>query len=169
MAWRPRVEGPVVLNRLDLKYDRARNGETTSKIINNFAANTHIGDRTQVAGHYGVKYVRTEFGGTKYDGWTHLLGAEARFDVTKHIDLGVHGSVLYIPGSGTKQFAWGPSIGVSPVDNLWISLGYNFEGFDDEDFEAARYTRHGLYLKLRLKFDEDTARSILDMLSPYDE
>jgi len=170
LAWRPRVEeGPVILNRLDLKYDRSRFGEKTTKIINNFSANTYIGDRTQVAGHYGVKYVKSDFGGIPYSGWTHLLGAEARFDVTEHIDLGIHGSILYIPGSGTKQYAWGPSIGVSPVNNVWMSLGYNFEGFDDDDFEAARYSRHGLYLKLRLKFDEDTARNILDMLSPYSE
>jgi len=169
MAWRPRVEGPVVLNRLDLKYDRSRLGETTTKVVNNLAANTNIGDRTQVAGHYGVKYVHSEFGGTSYAGWTHLLGAEARVDVTRHIDLGVHGSILHVPGNGTTEYAWGPSVGVSPVDNLWISLGYNFSGFEDEDFEAARYTRHGLYLKLRLKFDEDTARSILDMLSPFSE
>jgi len=55
------------------------------------------------------------------------------------------------------------------VNNVWLSLGYNFNGFDDDDFEAARYTREGLYLKLRVKFDEDTARNILDMLSPYSE
>ena len=98
-----------------------------------------------------------------------MVGAEARFDVTKRIDLGIHGSILYVPGSGTTEYSWGPSIGVSPLDNVWLSLGYNFDGFDDDDFDAARYTREGLYLKLRLKFDEDTARSILDMLSPYSE
>ena len=168
-AWRPRVEGPVILNRLDLKYDRSRFGETTTKVVNNLAANTNIGDRTQLAGHYGVKYVRSEFGGIDVSGFTHLVGAEARFDVTKRIDLGIHGSILYVPGSGTTEYSWGPSIGVSPLDNVWLSLGYNFDGFDDDDFEAARYTREGLYLKLRLKFDEDTARSILDMLSPYSE
>ena len=169
LAWRPRVEGPVVLNRLDLQFDRTRFGDSTTKVVNNFAANSNIGDRTQVAGHYGVKYVKTEFGGTKYSGWTHLLGAEARFDVTKHVDLGIHGSILYVPGSGTTEYAWGPSIGVSPVDNVWMSLGYNFDGFADEDFDAARFTRQGLFVKLRLKFDENTARSILNMLSPYDE
>ena len=168
-AWRPRVEGPVVLNRLDLKYDRSRFGDETTRIVNNFAANTNIGDRTQLAGHYGVKYVRSEFGGIAVSGFTHLVGAEARFDVTQRIDLGIHGSILYVPGSGTKEYSWGPSIGVSPLDNVWLSLGYNFNGFDDDDFEAARFTREGLYLKLRVKFDEDTARSILDMLSPYSE
>jgi len=169
LAWRPRVEGPVILNRLDLKFDRSRFGNETTKIVNNLAANAHIGDRTQVAGHYGVKFVDSEFGGIDVSGWTHLVGVEARFDVTERIDLGLHGSILYVPGSGTKEYAWGPSIGVSPADNIWMSLGYNFSGFADDDFEAARYTREGLYLKLRLKFDEDTARSILDMLSPYSE
>jgi len=168
-AWRPRVEGPVVLNRLDVAYDRSRFGDTTTRVVNNLAANTYVGDRTQVAAHYGVKYVQSEFGGIKVSDWTHLLGGEARFDVTERIDLGIHGSILYVPGSGTKEYAWGPSIGVSPVNNVWLSLGYNFNGFDDDDFEAARYTREGLYLKLRVKFDEDTARNILDMLSPYSE
>jgi len=116
LAWRPRVEGPVILNRLDLKFDRSRFGNETTKIVNNLAANAHIGDRTQVAGHYGVKFVDSEFGGIDVSGWTHLVGAEARFDVTERIDLGLHGSILYVPGSGTKEYAWGPSIGVSPAD-----------------------------------------------------
>ena len=103
-AWRPRVEGPVVLNRLDVEYDRSRFGDTTTKVVNNLAANSYVGDRTQVAAHYGVKYVESEFGGIKVSDWTHLLGGEARFDVTERIDLGIHGSILYVPGSGTKEY-----------------------------------------------------------------
>ena len=55
---------------------------------------------------------------------------------------------------GARAFSVGPSFGVSPADQLWLSLGYNVAGFRDPDFEAARYTRQGPYATVRLKFDQ---------------
>jgi len=55
---------------------------------------------------------------------------------------------------------------VSPVDNIWLSAGYNVEGFKDDDFEAAEYSRKGAYLQLRVKFDQNTAKGLLRRISP---
>jgi hypothetical protein len=38
---------------------------------------------------------------------------------------------------------------------LWLSGGYNFYGYRDEDFANGEYTNKGTYLRLRYKFDED--------------
>jgi len=35
-------------------------------------------------------------------------------------------------------------------------VGYNFAGFRDQDFSAARETDEGLYASIRIKFDADT-------------
>ena len=51
-------------------------------------------------------------------------------------------------------------MGVRPVKNLWTSIGFNFEGFVDNDFSAANYTAQGVYLKLRFKADQDTLASL---------
>ena len=57
---------------------------------------------------------------------------------------------------GALSFSGGPSAGVSPGRNLWISAGYNVAGYRDRDFEADRYTRSGPYVTMRFKFDQQT-------------
>jgi len=85
--------------------------------------------------------------------------------VTERIDIGLRGSVLTGKDAGTA-YSWGPSVGVSPVDNVWLSAGYNVQGFKDKDFEAAEYARKGAYLQLRIKFDQNTASGLLRRISP---
>jgi opacity protein-like surface antigen len=58
-------------------------------------------------------------------------------------------------------------VGVTIMNNVWISLGYNFVGFRDEDFSASRYTDRGPFLRVRVKADQDTFRNLrLDSLRP---
>ena len=163
-AWRPRGDELVVLNRLDVGVESNELDANRSKIVNNLAANTMIDERWQLSANYGVKYVREDIAGQKYSNMTHLIGGETRFDVTEKIDLGFGGSALI--GSGSNQYSFGPSIGFSPVDDVWLSAGYNFDGFNDRDFQAAEYSRKGLYLKLRIKFDQNSARGLLKHISP---
>ena len=167
-AWRPRDEDTIIFDRFDVSHRNTEFGESETKIVNNLAVNTMIADRLQVSGNYGVKNVRTEIAGQKLESWVHLLGAEARFDVTERVDIGLRGSLLTSKGTDSAQYSFGPSIGVSPVKNLWLSAGYNVEGFSDDDFEAAEFTRQGAYLQLRFKFDQDTARGLLRRISPRD-
>ncbi|MDB2437956.1 DUF11 domain-containing protein [Hellea sp.] len=165
-AWRPRNEDTIVFDRFDISHDKNANGETETKIVNNFAINQMITDRLQATANYGVKHVQTEVGGQKLTSWNHLLGGEARFDVTEKVDIGIRGSYLTSKGTNTSQYSFGPSVGVSPVKNIWVSAGYNIEGFNDDDFEAAEYSRKGAYLQMRLKFDQNTARGFLNKISP---
>ena len=165
-AWRPRSEDIIIFDRLDISHEKNARGEGESKIVNNAAANVMLSDRWQLTANYGVKRVSTELADTKLKTTSHLLGAETRFDITDKIDLGLTGSFLTTSGTDNVHYSFGPSIGVAPVKNVWISAGYNFEGFTDDDFEAAEYTREGLYLKLRIKFDQNTASGLLRRISP---
>ena len=85
--------------------------------------------------------------------------------MTRKIDLGLSGSAL-ISDSGQTDYQIGPSVGFSPVENTWLTLGWNVKGFNDNDFEAAEFTRDGPFIKLRVKFDQHTARGLLDRISP---
>ncbi len=163
-AWRPRSEDTVIFDRLDISHKTSERGETRTKIVNNLAANTMVSDRWQLSANYGAKYVREDIAGKKLTSFNHLIGGETRFDITKKIDIGLHGSVL--TNGDSAQYSFGPSIGFAPVDDVWISAGYNIEGFSDDDFEAAEYSRDGIYLKLRIKFDQDTAKGLLKRISP---
>ncbi len=166
VAYRPKDEGTVWFNRLDIGYQNADGQAKTTKIVNNAAMNTYINDRWQLSANYGIKYNETEINGQTLDSITHLLGAETRFDITPKIDLGLTGQMLTNSDFSEAQYSFGPSIGIAPVDNVWISLGYNFEGFRDDDFEAAEFSRDGVYVKFRIKFDQDSARGLLRRISP---
>ena len=164
-SWRPRNEDTVWFNRFDVINSRPLNDINTTKLVNNAAMNTMVTDRWQVSTNVGTKYVKTELNDRTVSNWTHLLGAETRFDVTEKVDLGLRGAVMANKDTGTA-YSWGPSVGVSPVDNVWISAGYNVQGFKDKDFEAAEYARKGIYLQLRVKFDQNTADGLLSRISP---
>jgi hypothetical protein len=164
-SWRPRNEDTVWFNRFDILNSQPLNDINTTKLVNNAAMNTMVTDRWQVSTNVGTKFVKTEVSDQTVSNWTHLFGGETRFDVTERIDLGLRGSMMTNKDTGTA-YSWGPSVGVSPVDNVWISAGYNVQGFKDEDFEAAEYARKGVYLQLRVKFDQNTADGLLNRISP---
>jgi hypothetical protein len=69
-------------------------------------------------------------------------------------------SVLHSWGPGTMDYSYGISVGVTPMPNAWVSLGFNFQGFKDGDFSGAEYSAKGLYLKMRLKVDQDSLKQI---------
>ncbi len=165
-AWRPRGEETVYFDRFDLTHSKNVRGETETKLVNNFAMNTMMADNWQLSTNYGVKHVRTDIADQKFTSWSHLVGAETRFDLTEKIDLGLRGQLMTTSGIGTKSYSYGPSIGVAPVKNVWINAGYNVSGFKDDDFEAAEYSRKGAYIQLRVKFDQHTAKGLLRRISP---
>ena len=134
--------------------------------MHNLAVNAAVDDNLQLAVNHGLKYAQFSADGGKYSGLTQLLGGEMRFDLTSRIDLGFHGEALYSYNSRALDYSYGPSIGFTPADNVWLSFGWNFAGFDDDDFAAAEFSHSGPYLKLRIKFDQMTARGLLDAISP---
>lgn len=166
-AWRPDGEGLVVLNRLDLVHNETLGEAQTWKIVNNLGLNMMVTERTQLAGFFGVKYVDTELAGVQVNGMTGLVGGEVRHDITSRIDLGLHAMMMTSEGSDTSEFAIGPSIGFSPMDDVWMSVGYNVVGFRDSDFEAAEFTDQGVFVRFRMKFDADDVGDVLDWISPH--
>lgn len=165
-AWRPRGEGPVVLNRLDFRQDEQIGQSQTWKLVNNLGVNAMLTDRTQVAGYYGVKYSDAQVAGVQVNGFTHLVGGEVRHDITKRWDVGLRGMALVTAEAETMEYTFGPSVGFSPKKNIWASVGYNVWGFSDRDFEAAEYADQGVVFQLRAKFDQLSVGSLLDRVSP---
>jgi len=177
LALRPLDSRWSVLERLELRHESADAGFTdtnslgvpaygggdqvTSRIINNLAVNYRtgpegLGHGTEATLYYGAKYVAGRFADDTYDGYIDVTGFELRQDVGTRFDIGVSGSVQHAWSRGAWSWSGGPSVGVSPAQNMWISAGYNLSGYRDRDFEDDRYTRQGPYLTMRLKFDQTT-------------
>ncbi|MEM7328714.1 MAG: hypothetical protein AAF437_08250 [Pseudomonadota bacterium] len=163
-AWRPRGEGVVVLNRLDVGHLNEVGLQDRSKIVNNFALNAMVSNKTQLSIYHGIKRVETDLQGAHATAVTHLMGGEVRHDLTNKVDLGFQATWSHNDATETGQWSYGPSIGFSPEKNLWISLGWNASGFEDNDFEAARFRQEGPYIKLRAKFDQNTAKGLIKSL-----
>lgn len=163
---RPRGEGLIVYNRLDLRFEDTVGVSTSWKAVNNMALNTMLSDATQVSAYWGLKYARTRINGDTAAGWTNLIGGQLRHDLSPDWDVGFTASALHTALTGTTDYAFGPTVGFKPHDNVWLSVGYNLEGFIDEDFQAAEYSREGFYLKVRAKFDQDSLSGLLDLISP---
>ena len=58
-------------------------------------------------------------------------------------------------GGRSKYYGAGVELGFMVMENLWLSAGYNFFGYDDKDLTSAEYTSKGAFVRMRYKFDED--------------
>ena len=160
LAYRPITSKWQHLNRIDFKSDKQVDVmgtiNRTRKFINNWKGNYMPNRRQQFAFGYGVKYVLDNFDGTEYDGITHYLATEYRHDILHWWDVGAHIDSLYSANAQNKQYSFGLSTGFNLAKNTWFTVGYNYDGFNDSDFSLADYTAKGPYIKLRIKFDQNT-------------
>jgi len=133
----------------------------TTKLINNLSANYLYDRQNQLSLSHGLKYVIDTFDGGKYQGFTQMLGVEYRHDLNREWDVGLHTAARITTIGNNALYSAGASLGHSLAQNIWLSVGYNFSGFRDDDFSAADYTSQGIYIKCRAKFDQFTARQLL--------
>ncbi|MGE0188015.1 MAG: OmpA family protein [Steroidobacteraceae bacterium] len=162
-AYRPVDSRWIVLDKFDLKHqstDSTSQKVTSSRLVNNTHTNWQLNTRTQLGLQFGARYVLTSFDGDEYRGTSALLGADYRHDLNKTFDVGMHGSVMQSFKSGVSTASLGADVGVSFMKNAWVSLGYNFQGYNDKDFDDAHYLSQGPYLKFRIKFDQDTFKDL---------
>ncbi len=70
----------------------------------------------------------------------------------KQWDAGVHASTLFGPGSHDNGL--GCELGYQIQQGAWMSAGWNRFGYYDRDLPDEAYTRAGVYLRVRARFDE---------------
>jgi hypothetical protein len=169
-AHRPAGSAFTFLDKLELREDAVKgavagvagplglldvSGNVTSRrLVNSLSTNFSPNDRQEISFFWGTRYASDKVDGGDVKGWSNVVGADLRFDLSDMVDIGLGANVR--SGLDGRSFAWsaGPSIGVKPFDNGWLSVGWNVAGFHDRDFEDARYTRAGPYVTMRLKFDQ---------------
>jgi uncharacterized repeat protein (TIGR01451 family) len=169
MAYRPLQSRWIALNRLDFVFDSNTDiiGIKTRqrKLIENLTTNFLIDNRNQLSFNFGLKYVVDTFDTDQYSGITNLLGSEFRHDISDKFDIGVHAHTHYSANSEVLKYSTGLSFGWNMMRNIWLSVGYNFDGFEDRDFSAAGYTATGPYIRFRMKFDQDTADEVQNLFN----
>ena len=151
------------LNRTDLVYDEATavaSDAQSWRLINNFNANRRFSAATSLSLQYAFKYVRSEFDDESYTGYTDLIGLDLRHGLNERWDIGANTSVLHSWESDVMDYGIGVDLGFNVAENIWLSLGYNVTGFEDDDFERARYTAKGPFLRFSVKADQRLLKNI---------
>ncbi|HYJ39978.1 MAG TPA: hypothetical protein VEW08_04250, partial [Steroidobacteraceae bacterium] len=169
-AFRPDSSNWIVFDRLEMKFDERSDLQgsfDSGRLVNNLHANWQLNPALQLGLQYGVRYVSSTFEDEKYSGVSDILGFDLRRQLTRRFDLGVHAAALHSWESAVMDYSTGFDVGATIAKNIWVSVGYNFAGFRDDDFSASRHTAQGPYVKIRIKADQDTFKDLsLDSLRP---
>ncbi len=146
------------LGRYERLWERDNTGITNSSRtvdILSAHASMHPSRTLWLSGRLAAKWVSEEVDSAADSFNAQLAGFRVVHDLSKRWDIGFASQVLFEPRRNAMQYSLGPEVGFLMAENLWISLGYNFGGFQDRDLAAMEYTSGGVYLRFRFKFDED--------------
>jgi hypothetical protein len=149
------------LAKYEYKTERDASNATTGTLATrahmvSVHADYHPSRPWWVTGRFAAKWQADRLEGGVRDRFNaQLLSGRFVYDLTEKWDLGVMTAAQF-GQRGARQTAWGVEAGYLLQPNLWLSVGYNRSGFDgDRDLVGYEYTRSGVYLRLRFKFDED--------------
>ncbi|MFA6471250.1 MAG: hypothetical protein WCU00_04330 [Candidatus Latescibacterota bacterium] len=165
LAHRPKNSQWIVLNRLDLIQESSLINKTdllNRRIVNNLNTNYEFNTKTQLSFQYVSKYVLDTVNSEQYKGYMDIFGVEMRNCLTKRFDFGIRSSILHSWDSSQIDYSAGFSFGVNILDNIWLSAGYNFCGFQDSDYSRENFSAQGPYLQFRTKFDQNTIKGALN-------
>ena len=161
VAWQPFDAGSSVLERLDYINESDTHGgisQQTRKLINNIHLNQKF-DRLEIGLHHGIQHILSSNDKTQKENSTLDVGLlEAKYKLNKLWSIGTHGGYSYDWDNNNTEKVAGVSVSASPAKNTQISLGYNFEGFDDHPFDTRAYTSEGVFTQILYKFDQDTLK-----------
>ncbi|WP_298971874.1 hypothetical protein [uncultured Psychrobacter sp.] len=124
-------------------------------IIWSWNGNYHPTRPLTLSGRYAGKYTKFSADGISSDNTAHALYGRGLYDLTERWDIGLQAGTYWNEQADDVSYMLGAEVGYSPMTNLWLSLGYNFMGFEDDDIAYDDTTQQGAYFRLRFKFDED--------------
>jgi hypothetical protein len=140
---------------------RALDGGWSTRLSVNWSPRSLFLDRSEVALFWGARYVAGEI---RRRGHRRVEQRDRRRFPPRPQRHDRRRRRRHRPRRPRRRFslAWsaGPSLGFTPFENGWLSVGWNLAGFHDRDFEEARYTRSGPYVRMRFKFDQLTLQSL---------
>ncbi|MBF7687390.1 DUF11 domain-containing protein [Acinetobacter sp. EC24] len=151
------------LSKVEYRYDHNQTDLTNPYLKQVYIFSHHVNyhpvkDWT-VSGQYAVKSVNTTFSNVESSGITHMLSARTMYDINDRWDAGVHAGALWSNVTSGQRILLGAEVGYLVAANLWVSGGYNFSGYKDDDLVESDTTLQGAYLRFRFKFDENLFKS----------
>ena len=148
-----------MLNKLEYRYENdATNLSSPYQrdvyILSNHV-NYHPTRQMTWSGQYAVKHLTADYDGIRSTGVTQLLSGRAIYDINERWDTSINAGMLWSNASSGRRYLLGAEVGYLLAANLWLSGGYNFSGYRDDDLIDGDTTVAGPYLRFRFKFDEN--------------
>ncbi|MBK3394725.1 DUF11 domain-containing protein [Psychrobacter sp. M9-54-1] len=147
-----------MLAKLEYRLDDNATGNDPYQkdtVVWSWSGNYHPTRPLTLSGHYAGKYTEYDAQGIVSDNTAHAVYARGLYDISERWDVGLQAGTYWNKQADDLSYLVGAEVGYSPMTNLWLSLGYNFMGFEDEDIAYDDTTIEGAYFRLRFKFDED--------------
>jgi len=125
------------------------------------SANYQPNRATVFSGRYAAKAARDRSAGLDTRSTAQLVAARMVRQLGKDWDVGVTAQMLVEGRTRARQFGAGLEAGYQVRTNTWVSVGYNLLGFREPDLSGADATSRGIYVRLRMKFDENSLTGLL--------
>ncbi len=152
-AHRPRLENKYHALWL---YQWKREESSVDREVHLFSThqNLQLSDDWIVSGRLGLKYEQYDLLDTRFNTNVALMDGRLIWDMTRRIDLDIHGGVLATNDGDELRYSLGLGVNYLLNRNLRINAGYNLAGFKEKDLDGEGYNAQGPYIGLQFKFDE---------------
>ncbi len=147
-----------MLAKLEYRLDDNNTGDDAYQkdaVIWSLSGNYHPTRPLTLSGRYAGKYTQFDADNISSDNTAHAVYGRGLYDISERWDVGLQAGTYWNAQADDMSYMLGAEVGYSPMTNLWLSLGYNFMGFEDEDIAYEDTTQQGAYFRLRFKFDEE--------------
>ncbi|WP_230658883.1 SdrD B-like domain-containing protein [Psychrobacter sp. I-STPA10] len=108
-----------------------------------------------ISGHYAGKHTQYKTNNSDNSNTAHTAYIRGLYDINEKWDAGLQAGTYWNDQADDVAYMLGAEVGYSPMTNLWLSLGYNFAGYNDDDIAYEDTTAQGAYFRMRFKFDEN--------------
>ncbi len=147
----------VHLHQLTTDFDNRGNEKITAEQLWSWL----ITDAQQLSIHNGFNQSKEKIDDESFTTQLGLLSSNYRIQWNSHWDN--HFQLSWMGDSDNNQhWSSGVITGYRPIDDFWIGLGYNHQGFDAQEFINGYSLRQGLFLTFRVNLNTGSAKSIFN-------
>lgn len=151
-----RAGGNSAIDLFGVDYrGEVEDGQSDGRLYATWSGYRPLGPRDELTMRYALKYQRLGNEAGTFGAFSHMGAIEYRRDISERFDIGLHAAATSAGLLDDAAWSAGISIGMTPFENGWLSVGYNFAGFEDDVFSETGEVGQGAYLQMRLKFDAD--------------
>ncbi|MGL4366604.1 MAG: DUF11 domain-containing protein [Cetobacterium sp.] len=152
------------LNKYELNYSKNIVDEEYTKLTHIFRSSHNFQNSTNLEKTltFGIKNSDVNYEGVDSNYISYLIAGNLSYDIFERFTTGVSLAAIF---DNEKNIDYGVGVEVGYIfkNNLWLSLGYNFVGFKDKDFDPGGELNQGLFFRFRMNvgdvFDRIKSRS----------